>query len=156
MGTVRSKAIITALIVIFTVVSVIMLIRPGSDGQEVEDNTTPGVLFENVALVGSDKGVRSWELAAGTLRPEKDRIYLDKVDRLVLLEDGEPKYYVYAGSGVWSPRENKLRLQGGVVVEDRTGFQLTVEELVWNSQDGLLDFVGNITVTVKQGGNGNE
>lgn len=154
MGTRRSKAIITAAIVIATIAGVMLAIRPDSGGQEAK--TDPGVVLERVELLGSEKGVHRWKLLAGVFRQEKELVYLDQIDQLVLLENGEPKYYVYAQSGVWSPRENQLRLEGGVVVEDRAGFSLATDGLVWNSQKGLLDFVGSITVTVIQGGEADE
>ncbi|HHX01568.1 MAG TPA: LPS export ABC transporter periplasmic protein LptC [Firmicutes bacterium] len=155
MGPLRSKAVITAAIVIITIAGVMLLIRPGSDGQEVE-KSKPGVVLEKVALVGNDKGARRWELLAGTLRQEHELVHLDQVDQLVLLEQGQPKYYIYADNGVWSPRENQLQLHSNVIVEDGAGFHLTTEQLIWDGDSDLLEFMGNTSVIIGKGGEADE
>jgi len=75
---------------------------------------------------------------------------------LVLLEQGQPKYYIYADNGVWSPRENQLQLHSNVIVEDGAGFHLTTEQLIWDGDSDLLEFMGNTSVIIGKGGEADE
>ncbi|HKM18261.1 MAG: LPS export ABC transporter periplasmic protein LptC [Firmicutes bacterium] len=150
MGTTRNKVISIAAIAAITIAGLMFAIRPGSDGQEI-DTANPGVVLENVELLGSSKGIHRWKLTARTVRQESELVYLDHIDQLVLLEEGRPQYYIYADSGVWSPRDNRLHLYSNVVVDDGSGFDLNTDELVWDGERELMEFMGNISMNVNKG-----
>ncbi|NLM69892.1 MAG: LPS export ABC transporter periplasmic protein LptC [Firmicutes bacterium] len=151
----RHKAAITAIIIFTTIVGVMLLIRPESDGHEVE-TADPGVTLENVTLVGNNKGVRQWEVTAESLRQDNELIHLNRLDQMVVYEAEQPKYYLSAEQGVWSPKQNELHLSNNVVVEDQAGFYLATDQLVWHGTSESFEFMGNTSVTIHQGGKSDE
>jgi LPS export ABC transporter protein LptC len=151
----RHKTAVIAVIVITTIVGVILVVRPESDGHEIE-TADPGVILERVSLVGNDKGVRQWELTAESLRQENSLVYLDHLDQMIIFAAEEPRYYLSADQGIWSPKQNELHLSSNVTVEDQSGFYLATNQLVWYGASEYIEFMGDTSVTIHRGGKGDE
>ncbi len=149
-----SYKILAALLIVVTFVGIIILVLPKGDGQELEE-MVPGVTFENVSLVGNSGGLRQWELLAKNLRQDGELVYIDHLDRLILFEAQQPKYYVYADKAILFPNENQLRFNDNVVIQDQAGLEIVTNQLIWYGDTEFLEFLGDTTVTIK-GGNVDE
>jgi len=116
----------------------------------------PGVYLQNVVLVGNQQGYRTWELVAKNVHQEGDYLYFDELEQLVLLEEQQPKYIIKAANGIWFPKQARLQLNDNVSVSDRHGFHLTTNQLIWYADAEQFEFMGSTSVTINQGGEGNE
>lgn len=115
-----------------------------------------GVSFSNVQLVGNNGGVRQWELVSKALRQADDLFYLDDLEYLLLLENSQPKYYIEAEKATWDRKANVLILNNDVVVDDRSGFRLLTNSLIWHSDEEYFNIYGDTVVTFNKGGEANE
>ena len=131
-------------------------LRKSNQEEETLAALEPGVSFSGVELVGRSQGRRQWELVSHNLHQEGEDFYLDQLERVILLENEQPKYYVYADNGIWSPESGSLQLRDNVVVNDNEGFWLTTDSLVWYQDRESFDFFGPTSVVFEQGGEADE
>lgn len=131
-------------------------LRSDNNSELKKDEVIPGVHFDNVELVGNNRGIRQWQLFSKSLRQENELIFLDELDHVIVYEENLPKYYVEAEHGIWNTREDQLTLSNNVIVHDQAGFWLTTNNLIWYSTDEAFEFMGDTTVRFERGGAVNE
>ena len=120
----------------------------GNNGNPRVDTIPPAVvdqpMFEEVA---ADGAVR-WTLYLDRIvREEGGIMELESPRAIYRMESGE-KLEVSGDAGVYDEENGLLKLSGNVTGTAETAdFSFTVEEMTWNSAEGLIDAWGGVEVT---------
>lgn len=120
----------------------------GNNGNPRVDTIPPAVvdqpMFEEVT---ADGAVR-WTLYLDRIvREEGGVMELESPRAVYRMESGE-ELEVRGESGIYDEENGVLRLTGNVTGTAETAdFTFTVEEMAWNSTDGLIDAWGGVEVT---------
>ncbi len=85
-------------------------------------------------------------MISGQLRQEKELVYLDQIEQVVLFQEGQPKYYVYADHGIWNRDQGWLQLNNNVTVDDQAGFHLRTNRLIWHADEEVFKFTGDTVI----------
>lgn len=100
----------------------------------------PGVVTEQVHLVGRHRGERQWELDAVRIElPEADaRIRFGRVSRGVFYRGPEPLLWFEGDGGSYDAPAARLYLRGAFRLRDARGDRLEASELLWDGPRAQL------------------
>ncbi len=102
----------------------------------VEDRPRqPGVVTEQVHLVGRHRGERQWELDAVRIElPEADApVRFGRVSRGVFYRGREPLLWFEGDGGSYDAPAARLHLRGAFRLRDARGDRLEASELLWDA-----------------------
>ena len=112
-----------------------------------------GVRFEDVTLVGRDRGKRAWTLRAGRVETTRARhriFFSEGITASLLPDKSRPAATLTAPRAEYDERGRTLRLQGAVVC--RVGdLRVTAEALSWDAGSHLVRCPGPIRAADPRG-----
>ncbi len=127
-----------------------------ADSPLVVDQPQTGVSFADVKLIGRKLGQPQWEVVSQSMRDESERVLLDGLEQVTIIEDLQARYMIGADRGTWYRQSDNLELNDGVLLTQQDGFSIATERLIWYAEQERIEFLGETRVTFNQGGNDNE
>jgi len=97
-----------------------------------------GVYISDSRLVGRRDGKRQWEITSARVRDDGDNVDLLEISEVVIFQDNEPYFTVYAEQGRWHRPTNNLELMGNVSATGPDDFALTTTRLFWEAGTEVL------------------
>ena len=107
----------------------------------------PGVRITNPQLIGRHQGKRQWEIISETITQKGEMVYIDGIEKVTIMRDEEPFYFLTAESGEWNRDTGVLVLVGEIVITDNNGFSLITDQLIWNG-NREIEIPNRFTMTV--------
>lgn len=108
----------------------------------------PGVRITNPQLIGRHQGKRQWEIISETITQKGEMVYIDGIEKVTIMRDEEPFYFLTAESGEWNRDTGVLVLVGEIVITDNNEFSLITDQLIWNGNREEIEIPNRFTMTV--------
>lgn len=118
----------------------------GQDGQRVSEISYS--LAQNT-LIGRSDGQKSWELSVQRFTMDKDErmVHLSGEISGVIYKDGEIRYTLQAGGGLYDKRTQDLELAEGVQITSTDGERIIAQGLNYQHQQELITLKPPVELT---------
>lgn len=136
----------------------------------------PGVQFVETKLVGRKEGARQWEILTKSVVQQDGLVTIGDMEKVTVFQGEKPHLDIRAREALWKRKEDTLTLLGDVEVEGRdeefwlksdllihtgadstltspgpvqmvwSGLKIRADEMVYESESGLLYLIDNVVI----------
>lgn len=136
----------------------------------------PSVQFVETKLVGRKEGARQWEIITSSVVQQDNLVIIGDMEKITIFQEEQPQLDIRAQEAVWERKKDTLTLKGDVEVVGREeefwlksdllihsgqdftlsspgpvrmvwgGLQINADQMVYESESGLLHLLENVLI----------